>query len=363
MCLYKLNRISHRAFFTLLIAYLLAILIAGCYPKDVALLKTISINENGLNGAKYTIAETEDFLEHTLLKNMSEKGFSITLTLKPPAKTPQRFMVITSITDGNPDSQFLVGQWKNLIIVMNGNDYSDSKGLTRIYLDINQFRQQNSASNPVSLTMNFDVSGSYITINGQTRVESPFKAQLSRIRQARLTFANSTNRLNGWPGTLKYFALSVSPNQKLIRSYDFDNTPINFLKANGLTLPYNYNISSIYPLAMPTQYLNQGWSAIVDMAINTLGFIPFGIFLTYYLLVRDFRQIDFSPVIATSIAIGVTLSISIELIQAYIPSRHSSPYDLALNTIGTTIGSIVGLKLYLYTQSHKPKLSSLLRKY
>ena len=73
-----------------------------------------------------------------------------------------------------------------------------------------------------------------------------------------------------------------------------------------------------------------------DIGLNLFGFIPFGFLLVA--LLADGTQPNRLSTLATALAIGFALSASIELAQAWIPSRSSSLLDLLLNVAGTGVG-------------------------
>ena len=71
-----------------------------------------------------------------------------------------------------------------------------------------------------------------------------------------------------------------------------------------------------------------------DIGLNLFGFIPFGFLLVA--LLADGTQLNRLSTLAT----GFALSASIELAQAWIPSRSSSLLDLLLNVAGTGVGGV-----------------------
>ena len=79
--------------------------------------------------------------------------------------------------------------------------------------------------------------------------------------------------------------------------------------------------------AVPAQVL-------IGLAGNVAVFVPLGATLT--LALRD-RTIPRSLIWATLLGSG--LSLTIEVAQAALPSRVASAGDLALNTLGTTLGA------------------------
>ena len=74
------------------------------------------------------------------------------------------------------------------------------------------------------------------------------------------------------------------------------------------------------------------WGAAIK---NVVGFIPFGFcFYAYMATLRSIRR----PMIAT-IALGTAVSLTIEILQAFLPTRESGTTDIIYaNTCGTWIG-------------------------
>jgi hypothetical protein len=74
-----------------------------------------------------------------------------------------------------------------------------------------------------------------------------------------------------------------------------------------------------------------------DIAINVLGFVPFGfLFLAYLTLYRHLKH----PAIATVLC-GAAISLTIEILQEYIPGRDSGLLDVINNTFGTFLGALL----------------------
>ena len=72
--------------------------------------------------------------------------------------------------------------------------------------------------------------------------------------------------------------------------------------------------------------------------MNIVGFVPIGFFLLNYLAL--IQQINRPAV--TVILLGFFLSLTIEILQWFLPTRDSDMTDLISNTFGT----VVGVSLY-----------------
>lgn len=76
-----------------------------------------------------------------------------------------------------------------------------------------------------------------------------------------------------------------------------------------------------------------------DIAVNILGFMPFGFcFFLYRRLATPNPQ---AKTILFVVLVGATISLTIELIQAWLPNRVSSTTDLLTNTTGTLLGAVL----------------------
>jgi len=93
-------------------------------------------------------------------------------------------------------------------------------------------------------------------------------------------------------------------------------------------------------------FLLLGWPrywTTFDLVANLLGYLPLG-FLLFVALVRGGRGAVAAALIACTG--GTLLSLTMELLQNYLPHRVASNVDLGLNALGTAIGVGIGAALH-----------------
>jgi VanZ family protein len=93
------------------------------------------------------------------------------------------------------------------------------------------------------------------------------------------------------------------------------------------------------------QFLMPPWKespdkvALRDILINIGGFMPFG-FLCFTYLRR--HRVNRRAMILTVLA-GAAISLTIEILQYFVPARSSDMIDLVTNTLGTYLGVVLFL--------------------
>lgn len=104
---------------------------------------------------------------------------------------------------------------------------------------------------------------------------------------------------------------------------------------NGLNLfiPEKYMIVdqiSLEPFWQEFSMSRSYWSSVLK---NIVGFIPLGCCFCAWLVACRFKR----PALVT-VVLGAAVSLTIEILQAYLPTRDSGTTDIITNTIGTWIG-------------------------
>jgi hypothetical protein len=80
------------------------------------------------------------------------------------------------------------------------------------------------------------------------------------------------------------------------------------------------------------------WSAVLK---NIVGFVPLGFCFYPYLSARQGGR-----AILLTIAVGAIVSLTIEILQAFLPTRASGMTDIITNTLGTWIGVLLYQRVY-----------------
>ncbi len=94
------------------------------------------------------------------------------------------------------------------------------------------------------------------------------------------------------------------------------------------------------PWAFLSSPLPKYWTGF-DVAINVAGYVPMGFLLT----LAAFRSGRRRSAVGLSILMAGLLSLAMESIQSYLPTRVASNVDLALNTLGALVGAWVAWAL------------------
>jgi hypothetical protein len=103
-----------------------------------------------------------------------------------------------------------------------------------------------------------------------------------------------------------------------------------------LTIPAHFQVPHKPFLLEPWKEITPLWIYIDDIARNIVGFLPLGMALYLYFL----RKRTSNAAMLT-IFLGFATSLTIEIVQAYIPQRFSGMTDIITNTAGTALGVLL----------------------
>lgn len=212
------------------------------------------------------------------------------------------------------------------------------------------------------ITVTSDGQNTSVYLDGHLATASPGFGLSTSDLAGQLILANSPLRGHSWSGQLRGLAIygSELSSQQVVRHYE-DWTqrqePARAKHERALAL-YLFNehggkiirnaIGSGIDLEIPGRYLvvhqlllEPPWrelptqqSYLKNCAINIAGFVPLGFsFSLYFTAVCKMKRASIAAIV-----LGGAVSLVIESVQAYLPTRYSGMTDVITNTLGTCVG-------------------------
>jgi VanZ family protein len=108
--------------------------------------------------------------------------------------------------------------------------------------------------------------------------------------------------------------------------------------ATSLTIPDRYFVLHQSFLSLPQHEYHPTWGYWEDVAVNIAGFIPLGAWAV--VCFSSVRAVKWPFLLA--ILMGFSASVTIEVLQSFLPTRSSGMTDIITNTLGTVIGAMLG---------------------
>jgi len=179
------------------------------------------------------------------------------------------------------------------------------------------------------------------------------------------TVGNAPGRLHLWHGKLKALAIYDRELEAAEVSQHYanwtKNTPSELANSHDTVALYLFDegkgsvahnlVNSAADLFIPNrffvlreEFLEPPWSEFYpkwsywgNVGVNIAGFVPFGFFFcAYFTFVRKIKRAVLVAVIS-----GFVVSLTIEVLQAFLPTRNSGMTDLITNTTGAALGAMV----------------------
>ena len=148
---------------------------------------------------------------------------------------------------------------------------------------------------------------------------------------------NYQNWTDGHPGAMT--------GESLTARYQFDEGHGALVhnrvdSATDLIIPARYSVLHPVWMAPASRRFRFGWPPVSyweDVLLNVAGLAPLGFALCAYW--TSVRPLTYS--IATTIVVGLVLSLTIETIQRFLPTRASDMTDVITNTLGVAAGAFL----------------------
>jgi VanZ family protein len=349
----------------LLIVVLAAVFYFGLHPRDYDFKNHAVWLEDraGIRFSKYSLAYTAPLFQETGAFPRHSQDLTILMALRPQLRPPEGFSFILALHDGRDEDQLILAQWRTSLVIMNGDDYRNIRKIPRIVL-----RPESIGEKPLFIAITSDKNTTRAYLDGRRVKTKPgLKLRMPRGPNTRITLGNSVYAGHSWQGDiygLAFFDYAV-PGEDIASFFQqwAANNRFPCTDGGSFSLCYDFNEKSgtrvtdysenqlhleLAPrmrvlqkelLSFPGPDLDFNRSFWMDTVVNFAGFVPLGFILAAVL--GGFKGPGKITAIAGSLFICLAVSLTIELLQAWIPSRSSSLLDLALNTGGGFAGAMI----------------------
>ncbi len=265
------------------------------------------------------------------------------LDIVPRAFLSGDFRVLVQLDYFDDPEPFIIGQWEDRLIVMQGRDYANKERRPRLAVDVGEFIGEELN---VLITLNDERNELYL--NGQfIRHHSPSTYKLGKPN-ARISVGNSPDGKHGWSGGVKNLdirLLNLQTQQgESLRSFDFQSEHDKEIQDLS---PYAANLHIPKPGNFPDKVVLQKSSPKeliaknrIDLILNFIGFAPLGLLLAVVFSQRFSASRYMIPLFG-AILVGGVVSLGIEVSQPMIPGRNSHLHDLILNVLGAAAGGMM----------------------
>jgi VanZ family protein len=332
------------------------ILIAGLWPlriprNDVTWLK----NKNGLLFGRHGNAVSAGPLGNSNSKDDTSCSLELWLS---PSRIDDNKTILSFYGSAHPGDPFSVQQSKTGLRIQRHNVDDHGVSRTAWFMVDRVFRQDE----PVFVTITLGHRDTSVYVDGVLARASPFFGESKGSFTGRIVLGDSPTTSYSWSGQILGMAIydtELTPAQVATDWETWTKTPRPILpkedipvalylfnegaggivhnqidRATDLMIPSRYSVLHPGFLLTPWREYKNTWSYWQDFGVNVTGFIPFGLcFVAYFSAVRVINR----PRAAT-IVLGFAVSLTIEVLQAFLPTRSSGMTDLMTNTLGTTIG-------------------------
>lgn len=342
----------------LCILTLVVIVIAGLWPfgspkNEVAWLD----NQNGLRFGRHGVVLSAGAIPTAVAGTDASCSLEIWLEPHPPKG---RDTILSFEGSERAQAPFLLQQNGDNLVVQQLN--VDEEGNPHIAeLTVDGGLPQKS----VFVTLTFGGKETSVYLDGVQTSSSKISGRTSRDFRGRLVIGDSVTSSNSWSGRIWGLAIydrrlapervsahyrdwlekhrpTLIEDDQAIALYLFgegaDNVVHNQLSsALDLVIPARYTVLRPAFLSLPWRHYHATRSYWEDVGVNVVGFVPFGFFfVAYFSTVRGSKHAA-----ASTILLGFLTSVTIEVLQAYLPTRDSGMNDLITNTLGTALGVLL----------------------
>jgi len=334
---------------------LLGILVAGLWPFHAPRNEVRWLNQGGgLYFGKYgSIVAAKPFKADA---SRTDGACSLEIWLKPGRVHSSGTILVFYWPESRIVPFVLRQSLDDLVIQRTTQDQFHHSKKVKIYVDDVFSRQQ-----PVLVTISSGLTGTTVYADGAFVKQYTNFRFSSRDLTGQFVIGNSPITTDDWSGQMRglaiydreltadeagqHFANWTKGAGKELASagavalYLFNEQSGNIVhnqidSATDLLIPERFFVLHEQFLETPWDEFRQDWNYWKDVGINVAGFVPLGFsFFAYFSSARRTKR----PGLIT-VAVGFFVSLTIEVWQAFLPTRDSGMTDLITNTLGTAVG-------------------------
>jgi VanZ family protein len=362
MKLTNFTDINQRNLGLICLGIIIVILIAGLWPRNFRLDNQAALMPDG-KGLRFF---GRGIVYSKTLSVNREAGpepgsLSIEIAVQGDKEWRYSLPIILAFDDGQICERLIIGQWQSSIIVRS-RQWSSCQEEPSKEIEAEEVLLPGKSR---FIGISSSREGTAVYVDGQLKVQRKNLSILNpdEIITGRLVLGNSAAGKYAWTGTVNGLSLydkELSPEESL-RHYEAwrdssefspGNEPALFARylfneqngpvvkdhsglGNDLLIPTRFTPLKRLLLTPPWEDFKADLKNLIDIAINVVGFMPFGFFISWYLSERGLKRRN---VLFYVILLGLGTSLFIECMQAYLPARTSQLSDVITNTSGTAIG-------------------------
>lgn len=320
-------------------------------------------DRDGLHFKPDGIAYDLELLPVPAMTSLSDQpaAFSVELWVKPDLEPDDNVFHILTMDDGHRPSNLVLCQWESELLLRTRED-----GSKRGFREVGG-RGMLQMQKERFLTVTADPSGTVFYADGIQMADMPRQMPPACGLGGRLILGNAAEGKHPWTGQLFGLAIfsraltaaevaqhhaawtnnhagSLTNEAGLTALYLFDERNGSWAEDKSpnrhrIFIPPRYEVLRKIVLSAPWDDFQFGGAELDDVVINILGFVPFG-FCVFRFRRMTVKEHPLKSVLF-AVAVGAVVSLSIELIQVWLPGRSSSSTDLLCNIVGTLIGALL----------------------
>lgn len=355
----------------LCVAVLCIILTLGLWPfrtpkNDVAWLNSAS----GISFGRYGTVFSSGVLETTSTAHGVSGSVEVWVQ-------PDRWSGGTILAFYEPESRRLFALQQSLSDLKLETEVQDDENQTakaRLYAG-EAFLPSLRAKKPIFVTVTYGLDGTRIYLDGAFVEAAPRFGIPPDAFTGRIVVGDSPWQPDSFQGQIRGLAIydaeladaqvsrhyltwttkgrpDITENERNTALYLFDEragTVIHNHAAAGadLYIPERYTVADKISLEPFWKEFNMSRNYWKNNLMNVVGFLPVGfVFYAYFRVARPIRR-----AMLVTIAVGAATSLTIEVLQAFLPTRDSGTTDLITNTLGTYVGVLCYRDIYpIFTQ-------------